>query len=352
MLIRKIMGIVIVLALSIGTLGACSQTTATTTGTTSADDTVADVTSAIETTTANNEKKITVGFANMADSIEFCMNVKVGLEKECKAKGWDIISLDNNLDGQKAVQNTDMLIQQKVDFVVMFNIDASTQPAVADKLTAAGIPAIAIDIYMPDFPFFGVDNAKAGSLGGEWLGNYAKSTWNQEPDLFVIMDNPTGGKYAKDRCDALEAGLLKVYPDYPKEKIVRVDAKSDVSTAQEAMTNVLTANPTAKNIVVSGINDQVCAGALAALETTKRDADAVVCSLGCDSSFLKQLQATKGEGAWKASIAFAPEKYGEQIVPLIEKVLVGGEKLSDVSTVENFTVTKDTIAQYYPDYQF
>jgi len=294
---------------------------------------------------------IVIGFANMADSIEFCTSVKIGLEKECKARGWDIVSLDNVLDGQKAVQNAETLIAQKVDFVVMYNIDASTQPAIADQLKAAKIPAIAIDIYMPDFPFFGVDNAKVGVMGGEWLGNYAKTLENREPDLFVIMDNPMGGQYAKDRSDACEVGLRKVFPDFSDSRIVRVDAKSDVAPAQEAMTRVLDEHPDATFIAVTGINDQVCAGALAALQLKLRDSEAIVCSLGCDSNFLRQLHVTKGEGAWKAAIAFAPELYGHFLVPLIERAL-SGETLPNISTVHNFIVSKETIAQYYPDYAF
>lgn len=309
----------------------------------------AEATNATETEQKTEKKTPVIGFANMADSIEFCMNVKNGLEKEAKAKGWKIVSLDNALDGQKAVQNTDNLIQQKVDYVVMFNIDASTQPAIADKLKAAKIPAIALDIYLPDFPFFGVDNAKAGEMGGEYLGNYARNTWKQEPDLFVILDNPTGGKYAKDRSDACERGIRKVYPDFPKEKIARVDAKSDVLPAKAVMTDVLTAHPDAKYIVVTGINDQVCAGGLAALEATKRDKDALVCSLGADSSFLKQLKATKGEGAWKAAVAFTPELYGKALVPLIDQVL-SGKSIPNENQMDHVVIDKETIKKYYPDY--
>lgn len=285
----------------------------------------AEETKAQETAKAEpskEQKTPVIGFANMADSIEFCMNVKNGIEKEAKAKGWKVVSLDNALDGQKAVQNTDNLIQQKVDYVIMFNIDASTQPAISDKLKAAKIPAIALDIYLPDFPFFGVDNAKAVEMGG---------------------------KYAQDRSDACERGLLKVFPNFPKEKIARVDAKSDVLPAKAVMTDVLTSHPNAKYIVVTGINDQVCAGGLAALEATKRDKDALVCSLGADSSFLKQLKATKGEGAWKAAVAFTPELYGKALMPLIEQVFAGST-LPNENKMDHVVIDKDSVKQYYPDY--
>ena len=306
-------------------------------------------TTSTETPQTTTKKTPVIGFANMADSIEFCMNVKNGLEKEVKAKGWKIVSLDNALDGQKAVQNVDNLIQQKVDYVVMFNIDASTQPAISDKLKTAKIPAIALDIYLPNFPFFGVDNSKAGEMGGEYLANYSKKNWNQEPDLFVILDNPTGGKYAKDRSDACERGLKKVYPNFSQDKIARIDAKSDVLPAKAVMTDILTSHPNAKYIVVTGINDQVCAGGLSALEATKRDKTAVVCSLGADSSFLKQFKATKGESAWKAAVAFTPESYGKALMPLIENV-ISGKSISDVNTMDHIIIDKGSVKKFYPDY--
>ena len=115
------------------------------------------------------------------------------------------------------------------------------------------------------------------------------------------------------------------------------------------MADVLTANPKAKNIAVTGINDQVCAGGLAALEEARRDRDSLVVSLGGDSSFLQQLQATKGKGAWKAAVLFGPEKYGEQIMVLIEKVFAGQE-LPEESHVNNVYIDESTIAKYYPSY--
>lgn len=291
----------------------------------------------------------TIGFTNMADSIDFCMLVKTGLQEEALKRGWNFISLDNELDGQKAVQNTDSLIQREVDYAIIFNIDAATQPVISSKLKEAGIPGMAIDIYLPDFPFFGVNNEIAGKMGGEYIGNYARSNWGKEPDLYVILDNPMGGKYAKDRSDACEAGLYSVFPDFPESKIVRVDAKADVLEAKKVMADVLTANPKAVNIAVTGINDQVCAGGLAALEEAGRDDEALVVSLGADSSFLQQLKATGGQGAWKAAVLFGPEKYGEQIMPLIEKVF-NGEVLPEENHVNHVIIDADTIAEHYPDY--
>ncbi len=291
----------------------------------------------------------TIGFTNMADSIDFCMLVKNGMKSAVEARGWKFVAYDNELDGQKAVQNTDQLIQRKVDYAVIFNIDAATQPVVSQKLKEAGIPAMAIDIYLPDFPFFGVDNHLVGRMGGEYIGKWALENWGKEPDLYVILDNPMGGQYAMDRSNACEDGLLQVFPNYPKSKMVRVDAKADVLEAKKVMADVLTANPRAKNIAVTGINDQVCAGGFAALEEAGRDKDSLVVSLGADTSFLQHLNATQGKSAWKAAVLFGPEKYGEQIAAQIEKVFAG-ETLPEEIHVNSVIIDESSLATYYPEW--
>ncbi len=58
----------------------------------------------------------------------------------------------------------------------MFNAKRTVQPLVADMLKKADIQAIAIDIPLPGFPIFGVNNSVAGSMTGEYLATFAKET--------------------------------------------------------------------------------------------------------------------------------------------------------------------------------
>ena len=44
---------------------------------------------------------------------------------------------------------------------------------IGDKIAAAGIPLIAIDIPHPNATYFGVDNYRVGHEAGEVLGKYA-----------------------------------------------------------------------------------------------------------------------------------------------------------------------------------
>lgn len=294
-------------------------------------------------------KKVTIGFANMADSVPFCETVKMGVDQAAKARGWSTVDVDNNLSGSTAVQNTSALILRGVNFVIMYNIDAATQPAVAKMLKNAKIPAIAFDIYMPGFPFFGVNNNAVGNMGGAYLADYAKKNWGKEPDLFVVLDNPMGGLYAKQRSDGTEQGFLKVFPDFPASKIVRVTAGVDVLTGKQAMSSVLTAHPNAKYIVVSGINDELCNGGWAAIKEANRGEYAEVCGQGADSSFLAHLKATKGQDGWNASVAYTPEKYGEDVMPIVQRIL-NGEQVPQESYVQGFIVDASTVAKYYPAY--
>ena len=294
-------------------------------------------------------KKVTIGFANMADSIPFCQTVKSGVDQAAKAMGWSTVDVDNNLSGSTAVQNTSTLISRGVNFVIMYNIDAATQPAIAKMLKSAKIPGIAFDIYMPGFPFFGVNNNAVGNMGGKYLADYAKKNWGREPDLFVVLDNPMGGLYAKERSDGTEQGFLKVFPDFPASNIVRVTAGADVLTGKQAMSSVLTAHPSAKYIVVSGINDQLCNGGWAAIKQANRGKYAEVCSQGADSSFLAHLKATKGKDGWNAGVAYTPEDYGKAVMPIVQRML-NGEQVPQESYVQSFVVDASTVAKHYPAY--
>lgn len=297
----------------------------------------------------NNDDQVVVGFANMADSISFCQLVKRGILEEAKERGWKVIALDNELSGQKAVQNTRQLIQQNVDIVIMYNIEASTQPVISNMLKDADMPAIAIDIFLPDFPFFGVNNERVGKLAGRYLGYYAKFNWNRKPDMLVLLDNPKGGEYAKVRTDGIRDGFYEAWPNFPEKRIKRVDAEADVMPAQEAMSNVLSGNPDAEYIMASGINDQVVRGGLSAIKSQNRAENAILVSMGADESFLKDLQSTKAQGSLKAGVTFAPEKYGEYLMPVVEKILEG-EEVPERNYVFSNVVDKYNIDSLYPEF--
>lgn len=290
-----------------------------------------------------------IGLANMSDAMEFSINVKNSIIQEAKKRGWTVVVLDNALDGIRALHNTDSLIQEKVDYIIMFNAEASAQSQIAKTIKAAGIPAIALDLPLPGYPLLGVNNELAGEMCGEYLADYAKSYWKHVPDLFIILDSTATGTSMQIRGDACEKGLKSRYPDFPTRNTIHLDTRADILSAKSKMADILAKRPDARFIAVAGVNDQLCAAGLAILEAMQRDKDAVICSLGADTTFLKQFKASKGQSAWKAAVAFTPEAYGKSLIPLIQQELSGMD-IPQETWMKLALIDKTTIWQYYPDF--
>jgi ribose transport system substrate-binding protein len=291
------------------------------------------------------QDKITIGFANLTDEITFGQLVKNGILDEGAKRGWEVIAVDNKLDGAIAVSNADTLLTRGMDLFIQFNVDASVGPAIMEKMDAANVPVIAIDIPHPGATFFGANNSEAGRQVGLTLANYAKENWNGQVDLLILVENPAAGEVPQQRMDGIVAGVKEVFADFPNGKIVRVDGKNDEINAMRTVTDVLTANPNAEHIIIGTLNDQNGSGVLAALETTGRQDHAIVVSQGAEGPFLQNL---RGEpNSWIASVAYFPERYGEYIMPLAEKIL-NGESVPAQNHPDHVVIDKNNVNEWYP----
>ena len=74
-------------------------------------------------------------------------------------------------------------MRNRVDVVIEFQIDQHVAPVLADKIDAAGIPLIAVDIPHPHATFFGVNNYRVGFEAGECLALYAKKDMGRQGAL-------------------------------------------------------------------------------------------------------------------------------------------------------------------------
>jgi ribose transport system substrate-binding protein len=103
-------------------------------------------------------KKARFGFGSHSAEMPFSEAVTESLKAASSAAGVDLIVLDNRYDGSTALHNVDEFARNRVDLVIEFQIDQHVAPVLADKIDAAGIPLIAVDIPHPHATFFGVNN--------------------------------------------------------------------------------------------------------------------------------------------------------------------------------------------------
>ncbi len=124
------------------------------------------------------QRKMRFGSAGQSADMPFSNDVTRSLSEAALALGVELVILDNHYDGATAVQNAEALIRAGVELILDFNVAHEVAPVIEDRIAAAGIPLIAIDISHPNAIFFGVDNYRVGVDAGELLAEHAANHWD------------------------------------------------------------------------------------------------------------------------------------------------------------------------------
>ena len=294
-------------------------------------------------------KRPLIGYANLGDTMQFAMDVQNSCIEQAEIYGADIICLDNNFDAQKAIENTSALILQGVDGIIMFNTDESTNTTVKEMCDEAGIPAIAVEIEMPNTPFMGADNFMSGFLVGQELGKYANELWDGQVDFLLLVELPRSGKSTQERMDSIITGVQDQIPDFVEtaDTVIRVDGENDVLPAQQRTAEVLTAHPDAKHILIGTLNDSNGLGSLNAVQAAGRDSDCLIVAHGCSTPMQTNLWADE-DNCWKAGVGYFPETYGEHLIPAMLD-LIAGKTIPDQLHPVHQVVDKSNIEEFYPN---
>jgi len=291
-------------------------------------------------------KKLTIGFTNLLKSNPFCATVEESCAKACAKEGWDFYALDNDLNADKALANADAMVTKKVDFVWSFQALESLGPIIYKKYADAGIPCITIDTGMYKTVRFGADNWGAGVVAGEWLVDYAKKNWGGQVDGVVMAWVASWSSVVLGRIDGQIQAINTAFPEWNKDTISRIDTTLDPAGAQGAMSAWLNAHPNAHHVLATALtNDAEALAFLAAAQAAGREKDIVIVGGGGDQTAIAELK--KPDNAFKGSVAFFPDRYGEFLVP-ITKDMLAGKPVAPDNFNQHLVLTRDNITKWYP----
>lgn len=308
-------------------------------------------TEAPETDAPAEKKKLVIGFANIAEEVELQIQVRESMVKAAEEAGVELILANNEYDGAKAVEIADNMVSQQIDGFIEFNIDESVGPVIMEKMEAAGIPVIAVDIPIEGAVFFGANNETAGIVGGQRLGEVAKERWGEAPDCLLLVEDSTSGEAVLARTEKMYDGLKETFPDFSEDQIFRVDPTTDAAKTQSMVSDFLSAHPDYHKIAIGTLNDVIATATLAAIETAGREADCIMVAEN-EYGYLDYLKANPdvtGDEVWVGGVAFFFNRYGEYTVPAVIK-MINGEEVDDKIYVEHLTITRDNAQEWFADY--
>jgi ribose transport system substrate-binding protein len=309
-----------------------------------AENLAAMVVDAMKVTPPKNGKNYVIGFANLQRDITFCAKVEEGIVANAKAAGVELVIADNHLDGATALTNAESFINRDVDFVIEFQTDANFGATIMQKMNDAGIKVVAIDIPMPGALFFGVNNPKAGFMGGSYLAQAALAKWGADKvktGYFLEGELPQSGPIPQMRTDGQVNGFLASVEEFDPSHVLKFDSKNTLEEAFTQTSNLLGKIPAGVPIMGTAINDQATTGILRAIKQAGREADAMVIGLGADET-----ETMVNEPGFPASVGSFPERYGNALIP-IALSLLAGKKLPDSVLINHVMVTKGNVCKYY-----
>ncbi|MEQ8656678.1 MAG: sugar ABC transporter substrate-binding protein [Hyphomicrobiales bacterium] len=306
---------------------------------------MAMVQSAMTANPPKNGEQYVIGFANLQRDIPFCALVEQGILENAEAAGIDVVVADNRLDGATALANAESFITRDVDLVIEFQTDAAFGQTIMQRLNAAEIPVIAIDIPMGDATFFGVNNPRAGFMGGSALAQAAIAEYGMDRVMegyFIHGLLPQSGPIPAMRTGGQMAGFMASAAGFPEDQVLTFDSKNTLDEAFAQTNNLLSRIPDGALIMGTGINDQVTTGIMRAAQQAGRD-DIVVVGLGADEK-----ETLAGEEDFMAAVGSFPERYGNSLVPM-SLATIAGVDLPDSVLINHVMVTPQNICEFYDD---
>src|SRR5580704_2213304 len=135
------------------------------------------------------QKKLRVGLVLINLQAKFFNDINAGAADAAQKAGVNLQVIDGNNDPTAQVNAVETLTQQKVDGIIMVAIDVKgIVPALQDA-AKSGVKVVAVDAKVQDpsvKSFIGVDNAKAGSDFGVFVGKYIETQMGGKAKLGII----------------------------------------------------------------------------------------------------------------------------------------------------------------------
>jgi ribose transport system substrate-binding protein len=266
-------------------------------------------------------KKMRFGFGGQSVHMPFSVDVTRSLTEAAAAVGVDLLILDNCYDAATAVSNAEEFIRSRVDLVIEFQVEHEVAPVIADKITAANIPLIAIDIPHPHAIYFGVDNYRAGLDAGEALAAHALERWKGQVDWVIGLDLAEAGTLVQSRITGAFEGVRSLLPETPLGSFVRLDGRGMRDKSRKLIAGFLDTHPKVGRILIAAANDTSALGALDAVRERKRERHVAIVGQDCIEEARQELARTNS--CFIASVSHETSTYGPSLMRLGLSILSG-----------------------------
>jgi ribose transport system substrate-binding protein len=289
-------------------------------------------------------RRYRIGYLVETGETSFYSAVTRGLVESAERMGVDLVALDSQHCLDTALVNATKLLTENIDLVMIFQSYAQAAAVISTRTRSQKIPLIAIEIPHPDAIYFGVDNCHAGLTAGRHLARWAQQHWKGQVDEILLVGSPRTGSLPEARLTGSLLGINEVLPNSAHAKTAMVNGDWHFDVSREAVKTHLDKSR-ATRILVSAIFDPSALGALQAFRDAGRLQDcAIVGQNGCIEALLEM---RKPNSRLIGSVAYFPERYGEQLIALALDILTKRAPVSDAVFIRHQLLTPGNLKQHY-----
>jgi ribose transport system substrate-binding protein len=287
-------------------------------------------------------KKLCFGFGGQSVDMPFSVEVTKSLIAAAASAGVDLMILDNCYDSATAMRNAEEFVKNRVDLVIEFQVEQEAAPVIADKIAAAKIPLIAIDIPHPHATYFGVDNYRVGYEAGEVLAAHALRSWESKVEWVLGLDLPEAGQLVQSRITGAFEGVRNAIPDLPVESFVRIDGRGMRDRSRKIISEFLERHPRERRILIAAATDTSALGALDAVRASEREKHVAIVGQDCISEAVQEMKTNASPLI--GSVSHEAVSYGPNLIHL-GLALLRGQTVAPYNYVVHKMVTPQTLAQ-------
>ncbi|HTZ72912.1 MAG TPA: substrate-binding domain-containing protein [Candidatus Aquilonibacter sp.] len=281
-------------------------------------------------------RKMRFGFGSQSADMPFSVAVTESLKAAASSAGVDLAILDNKYDATTALQNAEEFVRERVDLVVEFQIDQQIAPVIADKISGAGIPMIAVDIPHPHATYFGVNNYRVGFEAGACLAQHAKETWGGKVSWVLGIDIEEAGPLVQSRIKGAFAGIRLQFPEMRDEAFVLVDGQGLRKRSYELTAEFLRNHKKDQGILVAAATDTSALGAVEAVREAKREKQVAIVGQDCIPEAIDEMR--RRGTPLVGSVSHEAAHYGPRLIHL-GLLILRGETVAPYNYIQHRLVT-------------
>ncbi len=290
-------------------------------------------------------RRYRIGYAGQSQEFSFARLVADGIARAAEEAEVDLIVVDNRYSPKAAVRNADLLVAERVELVIEFQTDEHVAPVVSAKFLEANIPIVALEIPHPGATYYGANNYSAGLMAGRHLGRWAKQKWSSSVDEVLLLELAMAGPLPRSRLAGTLAGIREMIPGIEDSQVKWLDGRGRFESSLKAVRQHLRYSRS-RHVLVGGINDPTSLGALRAFEEAGR---AETCAVIGQNAIPEARAELRKQGTrFLGSVAYFPERYGEEVISLCFDILAH-KPVPPAVFVKHQLATRENVDHLYPN---